>query len=66
MIKREGIDSLPRLKLCPQVVRKMLLETHKWTGSKVPQDGIVDVVAEPDRPKMDSRMLGRKRRKKTT
>ncbi|KAF2471708.1 ClpP/crotonase [Lindgomyces ingoldianus] len=42
-----GIGSLPRLKLRPQVARKMLLEAHRWTGIQALQDGIVDAVAEP-------------------
>lgn len=45
----EGIGSLPRLKLRPQVARKMLLEAHKWTAQEALQDGIVDAIAEPDR-----------------
>jgi hypothetical protein len=28
----DGIGSLPRLKLRPQIARKMLLEAHKWTS----------------------------------
>lgn len=44
----EGIGSLPRLKLRPQVARKMLLEAHKWTAQEALQDGIVDAIAEPD------------------
>lgn len=43
----EGIGSLPRLKLRPQVARKMLLEAHKWTGKEALDDGIVDAIAEP-------------------
>jgi len=45
----EGIGTLPRLKLRPQVARKMLLEAHRWTGPQALEDGIVDVVAEPER-----------------
>ncbi|CAI7629935.1 unnamed protein product [Penicillium bialowiezense] len=44
----DGIGSLPRLKLRPQVARKMLLEAHKWTGQEALEDGIVDVVAAPE------------------
>ncbi|CAG7940161.1 unnamed protein product, partial [Penicillium nalgiovense] len=44
----DGIGSLPRLKLRPQVARKMLLEAHRWTGPEALEDGIVDVVAEPE------------------
>lgn len=42
-----GIGFLPRLKLCPQVARKMLLEAHRWTGKEAFADGIVDDVAAP-------------------
>jgi enoyl-CoA hydratase/carnithine racemase len=42
-----GIGFLPRLKLRPQVARKMLLEVHRWTGKEALEDGIVDAVAEP-------------------
>jgi enoyl-CoA hydratase/carnithine racemase len=44
----DGIGSLPRLKLRPQVARKMLLEAHRWTGREALEDGIVDEVAEPE------------------
>lgn len=44
-----GIGSLPRLKLHPQIARKMLLEAHRWTGEEALKDGIVDAVAEPER-----------------
>ncbi|KAF2158920.1 hypothetical protein M409DRAFT_61264 [Zasmidium cellare ATCC 36951] len=43
-----GIGALPRLKLRPQVARKMLLEAHRWTGKEALEDGIVDAVAEPE------------------
>lgn len=42
-----GIGSLPRLKLRPQVARKMLLEAHRWTGKEALEDGIADAIAEP-------------------
>ncbi|ORY05581.1 ClpP/crotonase-like domain-containing protein [Clohesyomyces aquaticus] len=42
-----GIGALPRLKLRPQIARKMLLEAHRWTGKQALEDGIVDAVAEP-------------------
>ncbi|KAK3216335.1 hypothetical protein GRF29_8g2990354 [Pseudopithomyces chartarum] len=42
-----GIGFLSRLKLRPQIARKMLLEAHKWTGKEALDDGIVDQVAEP-------------------
>jgi len=42
-----GIGFLPRLKLRPEIARKMLLEAHKWTGKEALEDGIVDAVAEP-------------------
>jgi len=44
----DGIGALPRLKLHPQIARKMLLEAHKWTGIEAFKDGIVDEIAEPD------------------
>ena len=44
----DGIGALPRLKLGPQVARKMLLEAHKWTGKEALRDGIVDEIAEPE------------------
>lgn len=28
----DGIGALPRMKLRPEIARKMLLEAHKWTG----------------------------------
>lgn len=43
-----GIGTLPRLKLHPQVARKMLLEAHRWTGQEALEDGIVDAVASPE------------------
>ncbi|KAF2677203.1 ClpP/crotonase [Lentithecium fluviatile CBS 122367] len=42
-----GIGFLPRLKLQPQIARKMLLEAHRWTGKEALEDGIVDEVANP-------------------
>ncbi|KAK1908671.1 hypothetical protein P3342_009522 [Pyrenophora teres f. teres] len=42
-----GIGFLPRLKLRPQIARKMLLEAHRWTGKEAYADGIVDEVAAP-------------------
>ncbi|KAI4915267.1 hypothetical protein J4E85_010391 [Alternaria conjuncta] len=42
-----GIGFLPRLKLRPQIARKMLLEAHRWTGKEAYEDGIVDEIAEP-------------------
>ena len=44
-----GIGSLPRLKLRPQIARQMLLEAHKWTGKAALADGIVDAIATPDK-----------------
>lgn len=43
-----GIGALPRLKLRPQIARKMLLEAHRWTGEQALEDGIVDAVAKPE------------------
>lgn len=56
----DGIGSLPRLKLRPQVARKMLLEAHKWTGPEALQDGIVDAVAEPEEMLNVALELGKK------
>lgn len=44
-----GIGTLPRLKLQPQIARKMLLEAHRWTGKEALKDGIVDAIAEPEK-----------------
>lgn len=44
-----GIGSLPRLKLSPPIARKMLLEAHRWTGKVALEDGIVDIIAPPDK-----------------
>lgn len=44
----DGIGTLPRLKLRPQIARKMLLEAHRWTGKEALQDGVVDELADPE------------------
>jgi enoyl-CoA hydratase/carnithine racemase len=44
----DGIGALPRLKLRPQIARKMLLEAHRWTSKEALADGVVDAIAEPD------------------
>lgn len=44
----DGIGTLLRLKLRPQIARKMLLEAHKWTGEQAFADGIVDAIAPPE------------------
>jgi Delta3-Delta2-enoyl-CoA isomerase len=44
----EGMGTLLRLKLGPQVARKMLLQAHKWTGREACADGVVDEIAKPD------------------
>lgn len=44
----DGLGSLPRLKLRPQIARKMLLEAHKWTGKEALADGVVDEIAAPE------------------
>lgn len=44
-----GIGALPRLKLRPQVAKKMLLEAARWTGEQALADGIVDEIAEPEK-----------------
>jgi enoyl-CoA hydratase/carnithine racemase len=46
-LHHDGIGSLVRLKLGPNVARKVLLEAHKYTGKAAKADGIVDIVAEP-------------------
>lgn len=43
-----GIGALARLKLRPEVGRKMLLQAHRWTGLEAVQDGVVDAVAAPE------------------
>ncbi|KAL0253119.1 hypothetical protein SLS55_010570 [Diplodia seriata] len=45
----DGIGALLKAKLMPRTARKMLLEGHKWTGKEACEEGIVDVVAAPDR-----------------
>jgi enoyl-CoA hydratase/carnithine racemase len=42
----DGIGTLPRMKLRPQIARKMLLEAHKWTGKEALADGVVDEIGE--------------------
>jgi enoyl-CoA hydratase/carnithine racemase len=44
----EGMGSLLKLKLAPQIARKMLLEAYKWTGKEALADGIVDQIARPE------------------
>ncbi|KAF2095532.1 enoyl-CoA hydratase [Rhizodiscina lignyota] len=44
----DGMGSLLRAKLAPQVARKVLLEAHKFTGKEAFQDGVVDAIAEPE------------------
>lgn len=56
----DGIGSLPRLKLRPQIARKMLLEAHKWTGKEALEDGIVDAIAEPEQMLDAALQLGNK------
>jgi enoyl-CoA hydratase/carnithine racemase len=48
----DGIGALPRLKLAPQVARKVLLEAHRFTGEEALRDGIVDAVAGPGMEEM--------------
>ena len=43
-----GIGSLLRLKLRPDVARKMLLQAHRWTGREALADGIVDASVPPE------------------
>lgn len=44
----EGMGTLLRLKLGPQVARKMLLQAHRWTSKEAYADGIVDEIARPE------------------
>ncbi|KAE8311394.1 ClpP/crotonase-like domain-containing protein [Aspergillus transmontanensis] len=43
-----GVGVLPRLKLRPQIARKVLLEGHRFTGEEALRDGLVDFIAQPD------------------
>ena len=56
----DGIGSLPRLKLRPDIASKMLLEAHRWTGKEALQDGIVHAVAEPEQMLDAALEMGRK------
>lgn len=56
----DGIGSLPRLKLRPDIATKMLLEAHRWTGKEALQDGIVHVVADPEHMLDAALEMGRK------
>ncbi|BCS28533.1 enoyl-CoA hydratase/isomerase family protein [Aspergillus puulaauensis] len=56
----DGIGSLPRLKLRPDIASKMLLEAHRWTGKEALQDGIVQAVAEPEQMLDAALEMGRK------
>lgn len=44
----DGMGSLLRSKVSPQVARKILLEAHRYTGPEALKDGIVDALAAPD------------------
>lgn len=44
----DGMGSLLRSKVSPQVARKILLEAHRYTGSEALKDDIVDGLAAPD------------------
>lgn len=44
----DGMGSLLRAKLSPQVARKVLLEAHKFTGKEALEAGIVDAIAPPE------------------
>ncbi|EIT82063.1 carnitinyl-CoA dehydratase, putative [Aspergillus oryzae 100-8] len=43
-----GVGVLPRLKLRPQIARKVLLEGHRFTGEEALRDGLVDFIVQPD------------------
>lgn len=47
-LHHDGMGSLIRSKLSPQVARKVLLEGHTFTGKTALESGIVDVIASPD------------------
>ncbi|KAJ0416345.1 ClpP/crotonase-like domain-containing protein [Aspergillus carlsbadensis] len=55
----DGIGSLPRLKLRPDIAGKMLLEGHRWTGKEALRDGIVHAVAEPEEMLEAALQMGR-------
>ncbi|KAK5056231.1 hypothetical protein LTR84_012784 [Exophiala bonariae] len=44
----DGIGALARLKLRPQVARRVLLEAYRFTGVEALEAGIVDEIAPPD------------------
>ncbi|KAL4925369.1 enoyl-CoA hydratase/isomerase family protein [Aspergillus undulatus] len=56
----DGIGSLPRLKLRPDIAAKMLLEAHRWTGKEALRDGIVHAVAQPEEMLEVALEMGRK------
>ncbi|KAF3404304.1 hypothetical protein DPV78_003250 [Talaromyces pinophilus] len=43
----DGMGSLLRSKVSPQVACKILLEAHRYTGPEALKDGIVDGLAAP-------------------
>ena len=43
-----GIGTLARVKLRPEVARKMLMETHRWTAKEALVDKVIDAVAGPE------------------
>jgi Delta3-Delta2-enoyl-CoA isomerase len=45
----DGIGFLPRLKLRPDIARKMLLRAHRWTAKEAVVDGVIDEAVEPDK-----------------
>ncbi|PGG96862.1 hypothetical protein AJ79_09424 [Helicocarpus griseus UAMH5409] len=44
----DGMGALLRLKLAPQIARKVLLQAHRFTGKEALADGIVDEIVEPE------------------
>lgn len=44
----EGMGTLLRAKLSPQVARKVLLQGHKFTAKEALADGIVDEISSPE------------------
>lgn len=45
----DGIGALPKAKLAPKTVRKLLWEAHRFTGKEALEYGIVDAVAPADK-----------------
>jgi len=48
-LHHDGMGSLIRAKLAPQVRRKVLLQAHRYKAAEALEDGIVDAIAPPDK-----------------